>query len=81
MLPAEIKMIFAGSTAMRTMPLSTTSSKTPVFRTAVKQCYVGVLSAVPNLRASPLMICLRLCAARVRITVAGDAYRARMIPG
>ena len=58
MLPAEIKMIFAGSTATRTMPLSTTSSKTPVFRTAMKQCYVGVLTSVPKLHMSFLMICL-----------------------
>ena len=59
MLPAEIKMISAGSTATSTIALLTTSSKAAVFRTAVKLCYIGALSAVAKLLFPPLMICLR----------------------
>ena len=58
MLPAEIKMIFAGSTEARTMSSSTMSSTTPVFRTAVKLCYICALSVVQKLRVSPLILCL-----------------------
>ena len=81
MLPAEIKMISAGSTATSTIALLTTSSKTAVFRTAVKLCYIGALSAVAKLLFSSPHDLPSVCAAQVRIIEAGDAYRARMGTG